>query len=204
MNSKLDDDLIKKYPKIFRDRYKPMTETAMCWGFECGEGWYNIIDALCCQIQHHIDWKRSQRVRALKYNRVLARALKGDKTGLIKYLTFGDIPDERVYKNVEFEIKRNQPRAVPDAPYQVVATQIKEKFGTLRFYYNGGDDYISGLVSMAEEFSNRTCENCGNPGKSRGNGWLYTACDFHTKPEHLDTQEEVLARLSVQNLNSSI
>jgi hypothetical protein len=204
MNSILDDDLIKKYPKIFRDRYASMQVTAMCWGFECGEGWYNIIDALCYQIQHHIDWKRSQRSRALRYNRALTRAIKGDKNGLIKYLTYGDQPNEKTYENVEFEIKRNQLREVPQAPHQVVATQIKEKFGTLCFYYNGGNDYISGLVTMAEEFSNRTCENCGNPGKRRGNGWLYTACDFHTKPEHLDTQEEVLARLSVQNLNSSI
>jgi len=204
MNSKLDDDLVKKYPKIFRDRYKPMQETAMCWGFECGTGWYNILDLLCNQIQHHIDWKRNQRVRALKYNRLLAKALKGDKSGLVKYFTYGDSPNEKTYENVEFEIKRNQPRQVPEAPHQVVASQIKEKFGTLRFYYNGGDDYIRGLVSMAEGFSSRTCENCGNPGRRRGVGWLYTACDLHTKPEDLDTQEEILSRLSVQDLNSSI
>lgn len=204
MNSKLDNDLVKKYPKIFRDRYKPMQETAMYWGFECGEGWYNIIDTLCSQIQHHIDWKRSQRARALKYNRFLAKAIKGDKYGLIKYFTYGDSTNEKTYENVEFEIKRNQPRQVPEAPHQVVASQIKEKFGTLSFYYNGGDDYIRGLVSMAEGFSSRTCENCGNPGRRRGTGWLYTACDMHTKPEDLDIQEEILARLSVQDLNSSI
>lgn len=36
---------------------------------------------------------------------------------------------------------------------QVVAEQVKEKFGTLRFYYRGGDEFVSGLVSMAEGMS---------------------------------------------------
>jgi hypothetical protein len=26
-----------------------------------------------------------------------------------------------------------------------------------------------------------TCETCGAPGKRRGRGWIYTACDAHTK-----------------------
>jgi hypothetical protein len=199
MNNELDEKLVEKYPKIFKHRHASMQITAMCWGFDCGDGWYNILDALCCQIQHHIDWKRSQRARALKYNRVLARALKGDKAGLIKYFTYGDSPNEKTYENVEFEINRNQPRQVPEIPHQVVASQVKEKFGTLNFYYTGGNDYIRGIVSMAESMSSCMCERCGSPGKRRGNSWLYTACDAHTKPEHLDTQEEFLARLSVQN-----
>jgi hypothetical protein len=189
MNSTLDEDLVKRYPKLFKDRYKPMTETCMCWGFECGAGWYNILNAMCGQIQHHIDWKRKQRARALKYNRVLTRAIKGDKAGLIKYLTYGDSPDEKTYENVEFEIKRNQLRQVPEAPNQVTVNQVKEKFGTLSFYYTGGDAYISGIVSMAESMSAVTCESCGNPGKRRGTSWLYTRCDLHTKPEHLNEQK---------------
>lgn len=61
----------------------------------------------------------------------------------------------------------------------VVVTQIKEKFGGLRFYYDGGDEYISGLVSMAESIAESTCENCGNPGIRRNGGWLRTLCDKH-------------------------
>lgn len=68
---------------------------------------------------------------------------------------------------------------------QVVADQVKEKFGGLRFYYTGGDERIMGLVLMAESWAARTCEVCGAPGRLRGKGWLYTACDIHTKPEHL-------------------
>ena len=51
MHKLLDEYLCKKYPKIFRDRRAPMTQTCMCWGIECGEGWYNIIHALCAVIK---------------------------------------------------------------------------------------------------------------------------------------------------------
>tara|TARA_R110002153_G_scaffold46642_2_gene131713 strand:- start:1695 stop:1805 length:111 start_codon:yes stop_codon:yes gene_type:complete len=27
-------EIFEKYPKIFRDKDKPMTETCMCWGLE--------------------------------------------------------------------------------------------------------------------------------------------------------------------------
>ena len=35
------------------------------------------------------------------------------------------------------------------------------------------------------------CETCGAPGKHRGRGWFYTACDAHTKEEDLIDETEV-------------
>jgi hypothetical protein len=72
---------------------------------------------------------------------------------------------------------------------QVVVTQIKQKFGGLRFYYDGGDDRIFGMLCMAESMADITCEECGSPGKRRGKGWIYTACDIHTQPQHLEETE---------------
>jgi hypothetical protein len=62
---------------------------------------------------------------------------------------------------------------------QVTVTQIKEKFGGLRFYYDGGDDYINGMVQMAEVWADASCETCGAPGKRREGGWIKTLCDTH-------------------------
>lgn len=62
---------------------------------------------------------------------------------------------------------------------QVVATQVKEKFGGLRFYYKGGDEHISGMVRMAESWASITCEVCGQPGEIRQGGWIKTLCDEH-------------------------
>jgi hypothetical protein len=47
MRKELDEALCAKYPLIFKDRHADMRTTAMCWGLECGDGWYNIIDILC-------------------------------------------------------------------------------------------------------------------------------------------------------------
>lgn len=66
-----------------------------------------------------------------------------------------------------------------DVVEPVVIEQIKEKFGTLRFYYSGGDDYIDGLVSMAEAISGKTCDVCGGPGRITGERWLATRCKEH-------------------------
>jgi hypothetical protein len=61
----------------------------------------------------------------------------------------------------------------------VVVTQIKEKFGGLRFYYDGGDAAVIGMVRMAEEMASIACEKCGAPGKLRSGGWITTLCDAH-------------------------
>lgn len=63
----------------------------------------------------------------------------------------------------------------------VIIVQIKEKFGTLRFYFDGGDERIYGMVRMAEAMSSITCEECGKPGKLRGTSWFYTSCDEHSR-----------------------
>lgn len=55
--------------------------------------------------------------------------------------------------------------------------QIKEKFGGLRIYFSGGDDYVEGLVSMAEGISYKICEVCGNKGKPNEKGWIRTLCE---------------------------
>ena len=57
--------------------------------------------------------------------------------------------------------------------------QVKEKFGTLRFYYRGGDEYVRGVVDMAENMSSITCEACGNPGECIDGGWIRTLCEEH-------------------------
>jgi len=176
MKQELDELLCKKYPKIFKDRYADMQTTAMCWGFEHDSGWFNIIDLLCGQIQGHIDWKRKERANALKFNRALKRALAGNKDSLIKYFSYKGKVSDYTMKSVEDAIKESTYRDVPKKICQVVASQVKEKFGTLRFYYNGGDEYIHGLAAMAEAMSARTCESCSAPATQSKGGWIKTMC----------------------------
>jgi len=70
-------------------------------------------------------------------------------------------------------------------------TQIKEKFGSLRFYYEGGDNYIYSLVSTAENLSDRTCEFCGSTEDiMTSKGWIITACKKCT-----ETREKLITRV---------
>jgi hypothetical protein len=78
---------------------------------------------------------------------------------------------------------------------KVTAVQVKEKFASLRFYWNmqGSKkmsqedtdiayDVISNIVSHADFESSRTCEECGEDGKTRiFNGWHSTLCKEHAK-----------------------
>ena len=76
------EELMKEFPLLYGRRKLPMTQTCMCWGIDCGEGWYNPIRDL------------SFRLECLNY-------AIGKKWG-----------------------------------FRIEAEQVKEKYGTLRFYYN--------------------------------------------------------------------
>ena len=124
MTKELDEKLCKKYPKIFVNRNESMQKTAMCWGFECGDGWYWLIDRLCSNLQWSTDHNNSK----------------------------GKYP-------------------------QIVAVQVKEKFGGLRFYTESEAEAQSAVISFVETLSEHTCEKCGstkNIGKTQG--WITTLC----------------------------
>jgi len=129
VKAELQNKLYEKYPKIFVQKDMDKTQTAMCWGISCGDGWYTLIDELCANIQNRMT---------------------------------------------------NFDRNKPEEDHMVCqAVQVKEKFGGLCFYIYGGDDYISGMISLAESMSYHVCTECSNPSEKQDNnrGWIYTLCN---------------------------
>lgn len=55
-------------------------------------------------------------------------------------------------------------------------SQIKEKYGSLRFYHSGGNDIFVGMVKMAERMTKNICESCGFLGKINPND-SYMKCE---------------------------
>jgi len=65
-----------------------------------------------------------------------------------------------------------------DLGFKGSIVQIKEKFGMLRFYIDGGNDKIYELINKAEDISGTICEVCGKEGKCLNDrGWLLTRCE---------------------------
>ena len=57
--------------------------------------------------------------------------------------------------------------------------QVKEKYGTLRFYTGGATDKMYEIIRQYERVSAVTCEVCGEVGQIRPGGWIKTLCDTH-------------------------
>ena len=62
---------------------------------------------------------------------------------------------------------------------EIKIAQIKEKFGSLRFYPYSASGEVLDMIDVAEERSYKICERCGiedDTVKTRNEGWLYTLC----------------------------
>ena len=160
MKTELQKKLLETYPQFFQTKQKiyigekSMKEELqelvnqkemvlpIQFGFECGDGWYMLLNELMGNIANHIENKN-------------------------RYAKEGD------------------------TKLSINITQIKEKFGGLCFYYNGGDDYIDGMVTMAESLSYKICETCGTT-KNIGytTGWITTLCEdcWQSNPRTKDLQ----------------
>jgi|CXWL01.1.fsa_nt_gi hypothetical protein len=123
----MDKELQKKLMSSFPTIYGNLDGPILSWGFECGNGWFELLFELSSRIESEL-------------------------------------------------------RKVPDA--KIIVQQVKEKFGTLRYYYslvNLGYDVIEPIVTEYENKSENTCAVCGKFGKLRDGSWLVTLCDEHVK-----------------------
>ena len=51
MNTSLTEALVTGFPDLYADYNQPMTQSCMAWGFECGDGWFNLIDELSAKLE---------------------------------------------------------------------------------------------------------------------------------------------------------
>jgi hypothetical protein len=92
MKSELEEKLFTDFPLLF-EKNADIRTSCMGFGFECGDGWYELLRELC----------------------------------------------ERLYPLVE--------KIVPDEfGYSCRASQVKEKYGTLRFYMDASTDEMNDLI----------------------------------------------------------
>jgi len=102
-----EQEIYEKYPKIFGDRTKPMTETCMCWGLAVPEKWLPIIDELCDAMTHctyNVSYHGFEGI--IKFPQVVAEQVKEKFNGLrfYYYLKYEqeDVPDDVVSKHYSY------------------------------------------------------------------------------------------------------
>ena len=188
MTPELEKKLVETYPKIFLYHGDKKSRYPIGWGITCGDGWYELINRLCHLAQHHIDSTADQRQYAEEHNKLVLDCRDGNFAGFDEKYKENLGKDYIVRMREAMSNGTEKLRDVPDVIKQVHAVQIKEKFGGLRFYAEGGDEYISGAIQFAELMSTVMCESCGDKGTvgtHGGTGWVYTACEKHNK-RHLE------------------
>lgn len=191
MKKELKDQLVAKYPKIFSKTHPSV-----------GDGWYDLIDRLCMTIQAWIDSLEQSHKYAIENNELITSCQAGDFAVFNERMKYHTNP-EVVEKYRQRLINGEEPlMAVPPEPKQVVAVQVKEKFGGLRFYIDGGDSYAHGVIDMAERMSYKICEICGQPGRVRGPGWHVTVCEQHARLHDKWTDEQLDRLLRLKKLLS--
>lgn len=163
MRQDLDEALVKDFPNLYRQRFQDMRTTCMMWGFECGDGWEPLI-----------------RILSEKLEKLICEI-----PDIEEYETI-DCSGEYWDDAIRAKIAAREPSYNPETQTYIntynkrhyfSASQVKEKYGTLRFYMSGETDAMSEAINEAEDESAKTCENCGGPGKVYDGGWVVTRCD---------------------------
>lgn len=120
--------------KSIEDEYPDLFKN--CYDFSIGDGWLPLIDRICFMVTNH---KNSIETR-------LEWAIKNkDKFSFYKE----EIP----------ELKKEL-KTINKSPFEW--HQIKEKFGTGRFYISGGSPQIQNWIEFAEAMTEVLCEIHGN------------------------------------------
>ena len=128
-------------------------------------------------------WMQCERLPMSKWNTLRALCPKLYKNGLAFECAIGwyDILHElslKIERILEKDAEKYKAIEGEENEYiEMFAVQVKEKYGTLRFYMSCETDEISDLIHEAEAVSSQTYEVCGAPGKMRGKTWFSVRCD---------------------------
>ena len=169
MNQQLTQKLVKRFPVLYQDFYSPMSQTCMCWGFDHGDGWFDIIWQLSLAIEEELGYTWYQKkiflfkkefvrrwnkliytlspVRLNKYKmeqgddkvrrQVLVEKAKLTWDAKIAQFLFGKTEKIGKWETDRILLKK---LVITNCYTGLAVQQVKEKFGTLRYYCNGSDN----------------------------------------------------------------
>ena len=181
------DELMKKYPILFTQKKLPMQETCMCWGIECGNGWYEPLDNLCFKLESlNKDYKKygiqiqAQQVKEkfgglrFYYNVYFTKSL------FVRILTFPFYLCEKFLNELDFDIQfKKEIKEDNDVSLTMVANKHSFLYEIKKICHNVSNmsffnpsqkrvdkanlisEIADKLIRSAEDDCWNTCEICG-------------------------------------------
>jgi hypothetical protein len=186
MSPDLDKTLQEKYPKLFKNKDLPATQTLICFGCECRDGWFSLLDHLfgylteimgqnllvnTCESYRELHKNDKDYRKNHSYVRLLPPAIVLDQ---VKE-KFGTL---RVYHHAAFE---TDPLENPELQGKIDAEDLKQKLSEYHTKIHNAIDY-------AEYQSSRTCEVTGKEGRLYTQGWHSVLCDEEAAKQNLKPQ----------------
>ena len=159
--------MAKRYPDIFRDTDKGPMHSLMCFGCDCGDGWFKLIDDLCA----YITQLREQRQLIFVKKELRVESPSGYDNNILEVpspkAVFDQVKEKfgtlRVYFHVESE------------PLETVKGGDRIDLADYNKVVHQFDKAVYSATNYVEFLSSRTCEKTGNPGKLHSKwGWVKT------------------------------
>lgn len=80
MKKELQEKFYKNFPKLYQQHKLPASQTCMCWGICCGDGWYDLL------------WELSEKLESMGVQAVQVK----EKLGTLRFYT--DLYNEEISK----------------------------------------------------------------------------------------------------------
>lgn len=164
MSPELEEQLIEKYPVLFRDKDKSPRESLMCFGCEFNNGWYKIFDDLCAYLtmlaNHEMFFTLKEEFKTtenkgyiyIKHPSITFTQVK-EKYGTMRVYWIGN----GIENYEEFKSKLYDPDSL--------------ETNVARYY-----DKVDNAIDYTTFLSSKVCEECAAPGKVYTNGWYMSRC----------------------------
>ena len=169
MSPDLQNQLYVKYPEIFQEKDAPMSQTAMCWGCQHDDGWFDILDHLCASLTnlYSTGYMIKDEFFSIEPPQVIFTTVK-EKFGTL-----------RVYHRLEF------------------AASVLERaslYPDVRKIMDSYESYVDGMIHMAETMSGRICEDTGQSGELHVSGGTISGWYRTLNREYAKTDPKMVER----------
>jgi Txe/YoeB family toxin of Txe-Axe toxin-antitoxin module len=159
MDKKLELQIVEKYPTFFEEYGGDPRETCLAWGFECGDGWYDLINNLCRDLT---------KVTENKDYKIVVLQVKEKFGGLRFYFAVEHQESDFLFRIGSMFRKFMFNKRLGRQYHKMV--DLRKRF------YKTTYEKINDLVEKAETDSYKICETCGKPGDVMGKGWVRVSC----------------------------